>query len=71
MNVYNDQYGFRWGLIKVERTGAIERRKGAGKHRTLTVIIGKPGEVPYHEVDIHVSPTGRSVRIYLDHRELT
>lgn len=51
-------YGFRWGQVDVTR--AFEH-KG---HRSIYV------DTDFHGLQIGVSPTGRSVRVWLDHKEM-
>lgn len=52
------EYGFEWGPITVQRTSEVEFIKGRGKHRALRV------STPYHLLEIYVSPTGRTVRVF-------
>lgn len=55
-------YGFQWGPASVERTAVVERPNGP--YRILTV------RTPFQELDIYLSPTGRSVRVFRGGREL-
>lgn len=58
-------YGFNWGgVMDVERINATEWRKGEGLSRVVGITT------PHHKTDIYVSPTGRSVRVYRDGKEL-
>lgn len=50
-----NQYGFTWGPVKVQRTAVMPQG-----HHVLTV----------NGLDIYVSPTGRSVRVFRDGKEL-
>lgn len=53
------QYGFLWGPMEVSRLADI------GTHRVIRVEAGK------HHIEIYVSPTGRSIRVFDDkNREL-
>lgn len=58
-----EQYGFRWGPVVVQRTASYDR--GSGECRILRVIpdVGPP-------IELYISPTGRSVRVFRDHVEL-
>lgn len=56
-------FGFTWGPVEVSRAAAIERNNGT--YRVLHVAT------PAHTVAIYVSPTGRSVRVFRDHKEMT
>ena len=56
-------YGFTWGPIEVQRTAEFER---GGTYRCIGLLIdGK------RALDIYVSPTGRSVRVFKKGKELT
>jgi len=50
-----DEYGFTWGPVTVQRTAVMPQG-----HHVLTV----------NGLDIYVSPTGRSVRVFRDGKEL-
>jgi hypothetical protein len=55
------RYGFRWGPISVVRTATLAR------HRVLTISMDgndKP-------LEIYVSNTGRSVRVFRDGKEMS
>ncbi len=41
----------------------FEHRPGRGDYRTLTLIVGE------REIQVGVSPTGRSVRVFVDGNE--
>lgn len=58
------QYGFTWGPMEVSRRSSMTRRAGEGLSRALGV------KTPYHDLDVYVSPTGRSVRVFRDGKEL-
>ncbi len=57
-------FGFAWGPARVERIATFDRGR-RGVYRVVGVRTG------YRSLDIYVSPTGRSVRVFLDHTELT
>lgn len=57
-------FGFRFGPALVEALAAIERRPGEGRY----VVVQLNTDV--HRLEISVSPQGRSVRAFLDGREL-
>ena len=59
------RYGFRWGPIKVIRYAAFQRPKGE-----LCRVIGIESDAA-PTLHIYVSPTGRSVRVYRNGKELT
>lgn len=61
-------YGFVWGGgdgpdVEVTRTAEFPRESGK-VCRILTVRAGA------HELQVYVSPTGRSIRVHLDGAEL-
>ncbi len=58
----NDRYGFTWGNVKVTRMAEITRPTGTC--RVLSVSSDKV------RLEIYVSPTGRSVRVYRNGTEL-
>jgi hypothetical protein len=57
------EFGFTWGPMDVERAYWVDRPNG--RYRVLVL------QTPTRRVRIYVSPTGRSVRVFRDHRELT
>lgn len=57
MSVAPTAYGFSWGPIKVTRMAHITQ----GKRENYCVSV--------NGVDIHVSKTGRSVRVFRDGKE--
>jgi len=59
----NTDYGFQWGPATVERASLI-RRQG-GMYRVLQITAGG------HLLNIYISPTGRSLRVFKDGKELT
>lgn len=59
-----DRYGFRWGPIVVARWASFDRGNG---HTRVLGITSDRGP----KVHVYVSPTGRSVRVYRDGKELT
>ena len=54
----NTRWGFKWGYVKVQR---LTEHRG---NRILGV------DTPHRRLEICVSPTGRSVRVWLDGRLL-
>lgn len=54
--------GFSWGPITITPHAVIDR--GRGTYRVLRLTSGPV------ELHIYISPTGRSVRIFRDGREL-
>lgn len=53
-------HGFRFGAARVEATASVRRRAAdAGEHTIVTVTTD--GGV---KLDVYISPTGRSVRVY-------
>lgn len=59
----DDPYGFGWGPMRVVRYASFQRPTGLC--RVLGIEVGKK------RLHVYVSPTGRSVRVYLDGKELT
>lgn len=53
---YITKYGFRWGAAEVMRACCD------GRYHTLLI------QTEYHDVQISISPTGRSVRVYQSKR---
>jgi len=58
--------GFEFGPAKVTALAAIERRPGTGRSVVIEVRT-KAGRT----LEIYVSPTGRSVRVFQGTQELT
>lgn len=58
----NHRFGFRWGPMNVNRLTHIV--SGKREARVLGV------ETDHHKVEVSVSRTGRSVRVWLDGVEL-
>lgn len=56
-------FGFTWGPIEVNRCATLER----GDSRTRVVQV-KAGN---RTLDVYISETGRSIRIFEDHKEWT
>lgn len=52
-------FGFTWGPMNVHRLASIKERRFLGV------------KTEYHAVEIAVSPTGRSVRVWIDGKEVT
>lgn len=63
-NNHDDQYGFRWGPVRIIRYAIFDRPTG------LCRVIGIDSDKA-PRIQIYVSPTGRSVRVYRDGKELT
>lgn len=59
---YLTDYGFIWEGIEVERTTTIGLPQG--DTRVLTVKVNKT------KLTIYVSPTGRSIRVFKNGKEL-
>lgn len=59
------RFGFKWGQIEVARLASFVRREGKGATRILRVKT-EAGK----EIEIYVSPTGRSLRVFRDGKEL-
>jgi hypothetical protein len=57
------QYGFRWGPFEVQRLMSVPRPPGSARVISLVTDAG-------HLLECYVSARGRSVRVWLDHREL-
>lgn len=55
---FDARYGSEFGAARITRVGA------AGRYHVLDV------DTPYRNVQIAVSPTGRSVRVWIDGVEL-
>lgn len=60
-----DEYGFRWGPVVVQRYAEFQRPKGE-----LCRVLGIESDAA-PTLHIYVSPTGRSVRVYRNGKELT
>lgn len=54
---YETRYGFVWGPMDVIRAFAH------GRHRTLLI------RTPFAELQVSISPTGRSIRTHLSKRQ--
>jgi hypothetical protein len=59
----DDDYGFVWGPATVTRLSTIPSGKGE------LYVLGVDSE--HHAVQVSVSRTGRSVRVWRDGKELT
>ncbi len=57
-------YGFTWGPVSVERTAVFEHSNGP--YRVLRVVAPEVGR----SVEIYISPTGRSMRVFRNGVEL-
>ena len=66
-NGYEHQYGFSWGPIDVRRLASIKRDGGLA--RVLGIYRGR-GDDRKMELEIYVSPTGRSIRVFRGNVEL-
>lgn len=53
------EYGFVWGPVEVARLMSL-----ADGRRALEV------KTPYRRIEVYVSPTGRSVRVFCQGREM-
>lgn len=58
-------YGFDWDQVNVERLASI-KRKASDPHSDKIIRI----RTKYRTLEIYVSPTGRSVRVWRDHKEI-
>lgn len=59
-----DRYGFRWGPVVISRWASFQRPNGHCR------VLGiRPDRGP--ALEVYVSPTGRSVRVFRDGKELT
>jgi hypothetical protein len=62
-SVEHTPYGFTWGPVEIQRTAEFEH--GNGTYRCIGLMVdGK------RVLDIYVSPTGRSVRVFRKGKEL-
>ena len=58
-------FGFTWEQMAVERLASIKRHdKDPFSDKVIRV------NTDYHQLEIYVSPTGRSVRVWKDHKEI-
>lgn len=55
------QYGFNWGGAVVERTM---------EHRGIVVISVKGKRGKKNSIEVYVSPTGQSIRVWKGRKEL-
>lgn len=62
MTVNETPYGFKFGPALVERVAVFQRSNG-DYH-----VIGI--KTDHQSLAIYVSPTGKSVRVFSDHREM-
>jgi hypothetical protein len=64
------RYGFQWGPVAVERLASIKDGRGE-RRRVLGIYIGD-SDNPHRKqaLEIYVSPSGRSVRVWRDGKEL-
>lgn len=58
-------YGFRWGPAVVYRDHQYEM----GSHRTTRVVKIQPDEGS--ELEVHISSTGKSIRVFRNGKELS
>jgi hypothetical protein len=56
-------YGFTWGPIELTRVGCVEHSDRS--HHVLRI------KTQHRDVNVYVSRTGRSVRVFRDGKELT
>lgn len=59
-----ERYGFRWGPLVVQRVATFPRKNGEDHVLRVKTDAGK-------QIDIYVSPTGRSVRVFSHGKEWT
>jgi hypothetical protein len=59
-----ERYGFRWGPMVVKRMATLPRRTGEDHVLRVATDAGK-------HIDVYVSPTGRSLRVFSDGKEWT
>ena len=62
-------YGFRWGAAVVERTDEYRMGKAKEGRRMTKIFTIRPDKS--QPIEIHVSSSGSSVRVFRDGRELT
>ena len=68
MSVTETRYGFDWHAARIERCISHEPKKGKGK---MVVIAVRAIDDDYaKQIDIYVSPTGRTVRAFRGGKEL-
>lgn len=58
-------YGFRWGPFEVQRSISAARQAGRAPVRVVSFVTDSG-----HLLEVYVSGHGRSIRAWLDHREL-
>jgi hypothetical protein len=56
------EFGFKWGPLEVARFGEFPRNKGV--ERVVRVSTA------YGAVDVYVSPSGKSIRVYRGTHEM-
>lgn len=59
-----NKYGFEWGPVTVTRLASFSPKAGRGRYYMVEV------RSVHHTLTIHVSPTGRSVRVFKGGKEL-
>jgi hypothetical protein len=59
-----ERYGFRWGPLVVQRAAILPSRNGETHVVRITTATGK-------SINVYVSPTGRSVRVFSNGKEWT
>ena len=64
---WEHQYGFSWGPIDVRRMASIKRDGGLGR---VLGIYRRKGAGPVIDLEIYISPTGRSIRVFRGKDEL-
>lgn len=60
LSLTNGPYGFAWGPVEVRRTMS---------HKGCVVLTVETGTG--QSIDVYVSRTGRSLRVFKDHKELS
>lgn len=69
--VHTTQYGFTWGPIEVQRLASFisSVRRDKGECLVIGVYTGE-GKNRKQKLEIYASPTGQSVRVWRDGKEL-
>ena len=64
------QYGFDWESARVERVASVQRKK-ADKKKWVCIAVRNTKDDYKKQIDIYVSPSGRTVRAFRGGKELT
>lgn len=59
-----ERYGFRWGPLVVQRVATFPGKNGESHVLAVETDAGT-------RIDIYVSPTGQSVRVFSENKEWT